>query len=58
MGNSSRPSFPKKMDDHDDNVNEAELFFIDSLEQWRKTMNIERMVLVGHSLGDGVFDLH
>lgn len=32
-------------------VAEAEAFFIDGLECWRKSMSIERMVLMGHSAG-------
>ncbi|KDN39751.1 alpha/beta-hydrolase [Tilletiaria anomala UBC 951] len=29
----------------------AESFFIDSLESWRQAMRIERMTIIGHSLG-------
>lgn len=32
-------------------VQAAENFFLDSFEAWRRTMQIERLVLVGHSLG-------
>lgn len=32
-------------------VHAAEDFFLDSFEAWRRTMQIERLVLVGHSLG-------
>ena len=32
-------------------VEDAENFFIDGLERWRASMRIEKMVLMGHSLG-------
>ena len=32
-------------------VREAEAFFIDSLEEWREKMKLEKMTLVGHALG-------
>ncbi len=32
-------------------VTEAEAFFIDSLEDWRQKMGLDKMTLVGHSLG-------
>jgi cardiolipin-specific phospholipase len=32
-------------------VEEAEAFFVDGLEAWRVAMRIEKMVLMGHSLG-------
>ena len=32
-------------------VEDAEAFFLDGLEQWREAMSIEKMVLMGHSLG-------
>lgn len=32
-------------------VHEAESFFVDALEEWRVKMGLERMTLVGHSLG-------
>ena len=53
MGRSARVPFAikSKRDDIDGRVNEAEGFFIDSLEQWRERMGLERMTLVGHSLG-------
>ncbi|KAH9843993.1 alpha/beta-hydrolase [Rhodofomes roseus] len=53
MGRSARVPFAvkAKRDDIDGRVNEAEGFFIDSLEQWRERMGLERMTLVGHSLG-------
>lgn len=53
MGRSARPSFTvkAKRGDIDGRVREAEAFFIDSLEQWRQKMGLEKMTLVGHSLG-------
>lgn len=53
MGRSARVPFkikPKK-DDIPGRVAAAEGFFIDSLEEWRQKMGIERMTLIGHSLG-------
>ncbi|WFD34001.1 nuclear protein localization protein 4 [Malassezia cuniculi] len=52
MGRSSRPSFAKpKGKTVLERMQSTEEFFIDSLEKWRVKMNIDRMVLVGHSLG-------
>ncbi|KAG5955122.1 hypothetical protein E4U57_003687 [Claviceps arundinis] len=51
MGNSSRPVFKIHARDHDKQVEEAEDWFIDALEEWRKTRKIERFTLLGHSLG-------
>ncbi|EIW61885.1 alpha/beta-hydrolase [Trametes versicolor FP-101664 SS1] len=53
MGRSARPHFhvKAKREDIDGRVTEAETFFIDSLEQWRKKMGLETMTLIGHSLG-------
>jgi cardiolipin-specific phospholipase len=53
MGRSSRPSFriKAKREDTIARVNEAESFFVDSLEQWRQKMGLKKMTLVGHSLG-------
>lgn len=53
MGRSARVPFtiksPKK--DIQGRVREAESFFVDSLEEWRIKMGLEKMTLVGHSLG-------
>ncbi|CAK5275774.1 unnamed protein product [Mycena citricolor] len=53
MGRSARVPFtikaPRK--DTPKRVAEAESFFIDSLESWRKKMKLEQMTLIGHSLG-------
>lgn len=54
MGHSGRPSdFPlyKNGSNGNDGHKKAIAFFIDSFEVWREMMGIERMVLVGHSMG-------
>ncbi|KAJ3214176.1 hypothetical protein HK099_006997, partial [Clydaea vesicula] len=53
MANSSRPKFPLQNSTLTEleNVKIAESFFIDSLENWRKTLNIKKFTLAGHSLG-------
>ena len=53
MGRSARVPFTvkAKRNDIDGRVREAESFFIDSLEEWRDKMGLEKMTLVGHSLG-------
>lgn len=51
MGNSSRPSFKIHARDKEEKVKEAESWFIDALEEWRKARKIERFTLLGHSLG-------
>ena len=44
FGRSSRPQFSTKPD-------VAENQFVESIEEWRKTMDIDKMILLGHSLG-------
>jgi cardiolipin-specific phospholipase len=51
MGNSSRPPFRIKAKDPAEKIQEAESFFIDALEEWRKIRKIEKFTLLGHSLG-------
>ncbi|KZT12915.1 alpha/beta-hydrolase [Laetiporus sulphureus 93-53] len=53
MGRSARVPFSikAKRNDIDGRVKEAEGFFVDSLEQWRQHMGLERITLIGHSLG-------
>ncbi|TFK43194.1 Alpha/Beta hydrolase protein [Crucibulum laeve] len=53
MGRSARVPFTikAKRDDVRARVQEAESFFIDSLEEWRLKMGLSQMTLVGHSLG-------
>jgi len=35
----------------ENSIQKAEDFFIDSLEEWRKVMKIDKFILLGHSLG-------
>ncbi|KAK0536051.1 hypothetical protein OC834_001309 [Tilletia horrida] len=55
MGRSSRPPFsiPNSVIKQgvEARVKAAESFFVDSLEEWRAKMEIERMTIVAHSLG-------
>jgi cardiolipin-specific phospholipase len=51
MGNSSRPPFKIHAKTREEQVIEAENWFIDALEEWRKERKIERFTLLGHSLG-------
>lgn len=51
MGNSTRPPFKIHAKTKEDKVAEAENWFIDALEEWRKARKIERFTLMGHSLG-------
>ena len=53
MGRSARVPFRIKAerDDLRGRSREAEAFFIDSLEQWRAKLGLEKMTLIGHSLG-------
>lgn len=53
MGRSARVPFvvKAKRDDIDGRVREAETFFVESLEEWRQKMGLEKMTLIGHSLG-------
>lgn len=51
MGRSSRPSFRVYAKDKEGKVREAENWFVDALEEWRLARGIDKMTLMGHSLG-------
>ncbi|EJU06173.1 alpha/beta-hydrolase [Dacryopinax primogenitus] len=51
MGRSARVPFKIRSKGVLAKVLEAESFFVDSLEEWRKVQKIDKMALVGHSLG-------
>ncbi|KAK5700779.1 hypothetical protein LTR97_005296 [Elasticomyces elasticus] len=51
MGRSSRPPFTIKAKDREGKVWEAESWFVDALEEWRVKRGLEKMTLMGHSLG-------
>ncbi|OLN97564.1 putative cardiolipin-specific deacylase, mitochondrial [Colletotrichum chlorophyti] len=51
MGNSTRPPFKVNAKGRKEQTAEAEAWFIDALEEWRKKRNIDKFTLVGHSLG-------
>lgn len=51
MGNSSRPPFKVHATDPKEKITEAENWFIDALEEWRRVRKIEKFTLMGHSLG-------
>jgi len=51
MGNSKRPNFKIHAKDPQEKITEAENWFIDALEEWRKVRKIEKFTLLGHSLG-------
>ncbi|KAJ2860542.1 hypothetical protein GGH94_005447 [Coemansia aciculifera] len=52
MGRSSRPTYKGcRAEGEDKRVSHAEEFFVESLEEWRKRMGIEKMTLCGHSFG-------
>ncbi|EAQ87344.1 hypothetical protein CHGG_03963 [Chaetomium globosum CBS 148.51] len=51
MGNSARPTFKIQAKEPKEKIAEAEGWFIDALEEWRKVRKIEKFTLLGHSLG-------
>jgi cardiolipin-specific phospholipase len=51
MGNSTRPQFKIHAKDQEGKIKEAEDWFIDALEEWRKIRRIDKFTLLGHSLG-------
>jgi len=51
MGRSSRPPFRIHGKTREQQITEAEDWFVDSLEEWRKKKRIDKMTLVGHSMG-------
>ncbi|KAI9229547.1 MAG: Alpha/Beta hydrolase protein [Piptocephalis tieghemiana] len=51
MGRSSRPKFRIDGRTDEERVQQTEDFFVDSLEKWRAKLGIERMTLLGHSMG-------
>ncbi|KIV97267.1 hypothetical protein PV10_01035 [Exophiala mesophila] len=51
MGRSSRPPFKIRSKTREEQITEAEAWFIDALEEWRIKKNIDKMTLVGHSMG-------
>jgi len=51
MGRSSRPPFRIKSKTREEQIAEAEDWFVDSLEEWRVQKKIEKMTLLGHSMG-------
>ena len=51
MGRSSRPPFKIRAKERQAQINEAEAWFVDSLEEWRVKKGIDRFTLLGHSMG-------
>jgi cardiolipin-specific phospholipase len=51
MGNSTRPPFKIHAKDPAGKIEEAESWFVDALEEWRKARNLEKFTLLGHSMG-------
>ncbi|KAJ2779256.1 hypothetical protein GGI15_003927 [Coemansia interrupta] len=51
MGRSSRPAYTSQRATEEQRVAAAESFFVESLEEWRSRMGLEKMTLCGHSFG-------
>ncbi|RMD39769.1 hypothetical protein DV735_g5365, partial [Chaetothyriales sp. CBS 134920] len=51
MGRSSRPPFRIQAKSREEQISEAEDWFVDALEEWRAARKIEKMTLLGHSMG-------
>jgi cardiolipin-specific phospholipase len=51
MGRSSRPPFKIKAKTREQQIAEAEDWFVDSLEEWRMKKKIDKFTLLGHSMG-------
>lgn len=51
MGRSTRPAFKIKAKNRQEAITEAEDWFIDALEEWRVKQKIDRLTLMGHSMG-------
>ncbi|RMZ79917.1 hypothetical protein DV738_g3041, partial [Chaetothyriales sp. CBS 135597] len=51
MGRSSRPPFRIQAKTREEQISEAEDWFVDALEEWRAARKIDKMTLLGHSMG-------
>ena len=51
MGRSSRPPFRLRSKTREQQITEAEEWFTDALEEWRVQKKIDKMTLMGHSMG-------
>ena len=51
MGRSSRPAFKIHAKDQQGKIGEVENWFIDALEEWRVQKKLDKITLLGHSLG-------
>ncbi|ORY50055.1 alpha/beta-hydrolase [Rhizoclosmatium globosum] len=56
MGGSSRPAFTKRSscatpEENEELIKDAENYFVESFEDWRKSVGLETFALGGHSLG-------
>ena len=51
MGRSSRPPFRIRAKEKEAKIREAENWFVDALEEWRVRRGVDKMTLLGHSLG-------